>query len=59
MKKGNYQPLSLDKPLSIASGNPTKDDGYEIDIDFKIKVQWDDPAGIYNTKLKFTLNSLY
>lgn len=57
--KGKYTPLSLAEPLAVASGEPTKNDGFEIDMDFKINVNWDDPAGIYNTKLKFTLNSLY
>ncbi|KUK50498.1 MAG: hypothetical protein XD76_1312 [candidate division TA06 bacterium 32_111] len=58
-KKGNFTPLSLANPITIASGDKTGDNGYDVDIDFRMKIRWDDPSGRYNTKLRFTLNSIY
>lgn len=58
-KKGNFYPLSLLKSITIGSGDRTGDDGYDIDLDFRMKIKWDDPSGRYNTKLRFTLNSIY
>ncbi|MEJ5307129.1 MAG: hypothetical protein WHT27_02355 [candidate division WOR-3 bacterium] len=58
-KKGNFTPLSLSKPITVGSGDRTGDNGYDIDLDFRMKIKWDDPSGRYNTKLRFTLNSIY
>ncbi|GEM_PF-996675 len=57
--KDDFVPLSLTKPVVIGTGGKTKDEGQILSLDFKIKINWDDPAGIYNTKLRFTLNSIY
>jgi hypothetical protein len=57
--KGVFEPFVINKPSTIASGEPTGDLGEEITLDFMLKINWDDPAGRYNTKLRFTLNSLY
>lgn len=57
--KGEFEPFTLNKAVTIASGKPTTDSGEEVILDFKLKINWDDPAGWYSTKLRFTLNSLY
>ncbi|MGE3062758.1 MAG: hypothetical protein AB7T10_03910 [bacterium] len=57
--KGDFESFMMNKPATIASGKPTADSGEEVSLDFKLKINWDDPAGWYSTKLRFTLNSLY
>ncbi|MDD3803935.1 MAG: hypothetical protein PHW02_06110 [bacterium] len=57
--KGDFEPFMMNKPSTIASGKPTQDSGENVSLDFKLKINWDDPAGRYTTKLRFTLNSLY
>jgi hypothetical protein len=57
--KGDFESFIMNKPVIIASGKPTTDSGEEVALDFKLKINWDDPAGWYTTKLRFTLNSLY
>lgn len=57
--KKEYTPLSLNNPVTIAQGEATDDKGADITVDFKLKIGWDDPAGRYSTKLRFTLNSIY
>ena len=56
--KSDFESFVMDKQSTIASGEPTTDAGKDIVLDFMLKINWDDPAGRYNTKLRFTLNSL-
>ncbi len=55
----DFTPLKLNRPVIIASGDPTDEDGEEIILDFKLKLKWTDIAGQYHTKLIFDLNTLY
>ncbi len=54
-----FTSLPVSMPVVIASGKATDSNGIAINMDFRLKVEWNDPSGQFNTKLIFSLNSIY
>lgn len=54
-----FTALPVSMPVVIASGKATGSKGVTINMDFRLNIEWNDPSGQFNTKLIFSLNSIY